>query len=138
MKKRKPLFVLCILLLVILIAVVVIVFLHEKERNTLQYESIEKITFTNGYPPFTEYELSNAEINEFVACLSGMDFTTYPQLINDGEGCGTECEIVADGKTYSLMFLKPCLWVEGVLYELESNAEIFRIEKKIVEKRMSK
>lgn len=126
--KRKK--VICIILTFIVgIIIIGLLFVNPEE---LKYKSIESITLTKYYPPFTEYKLENNEINELIDCLKSIDFTKYDVLSSVPTGDGIGGVIVADDNTYKLHFLKPFISINGDLYEIEIDHEIFKIVDDII------
>ena len=92
------------------------------------------ITISKQYPPFTEYALTDAEADKFIACLSAMDF---PERIEGPPPMadGLTCIITAEGENHTLEFARPYLVVDGTLYRLNMDEEIFDIVDSIIDAR---
>lgn len=90
------------------------------------------IVFSMQYPPFTEYTLTDDETDKFVECLSAVDFSESiegPPPLGDG----LVCTITTEEGNRTLEFARPYLAVDGTLYHLNIDEEIFDVVDGIID-----
>lgn len=96
-----------------------------------QYKGIENVAFQMEYPPFDAYDLTTAEVNDLIGCLSVMDLSAYETSPLVPEGDGIQCTITTAGQDYEIIFLKPYLFYDGIIYKMEIDERIFGIVDRI-------
>lgn len=92
-----------------------------------RYNGIKNVVFEMEYPPFDRYDLTTAEVNKLISYLSAMDFSEYETTPFIPEGDGIICTITTADKNYELIFLKPYVIYDGIVYDLNTVEKLFAI-----------
>lgn len=126
-----------IMFFLIALIAVVFIFMFMGEKESLQYETVKDVTFQIGYPPFTTFTLSNAEINALLDKLSSTNFSSDTMVPNIFDGDGITCTITTtDAKSYQIHFLRPYCTIGKEVYELDRGEELFQVVEQLMKKHL--
>ena len=120
----------------LLLAVVVVTGVWPPSGKFVRTKHIS-VVFSMQYPPFDEYTLTDTEADKLLEVLSEMSFSEYvegPGPLGDG----TTCTITSEKGKDCIDFLRPYIVVEGKLYKLNLDEEIFDIVDSIVDAHQGK
>lgn len=109
----------------------------EREPTEPLRYGVTSVVFELEYPPFTKYQLTNSEVNEFLDALSTLDLSDYEPEKDTPDGDPVVCLITTPSKTYSLNFLEPLIGYSGELYYVGWH-KAFSVANQIVKARMLK
>ena len=105
---------------------------HRTKTESKQYKSITKVVFTLQNPPFTEYTLTTAEMNDFIKALSKINLTPNNKLDAQADGLYVKCTIFTVDDQYLITLIPPYIGYQGEQYKFARNPKVFKITERIV------